>query len=167
MSIIQITDAAFAAFGRAVPGIPTQALMAVIARFPLPAQGMVYSPREDDLHALLDFTPWGEALYADMPYQLGYCAGSNDRADVLVRHGGSTYLQSDTAFDLLLAPRWDPHPRRCQIPADTLIELYGDTLRSAPLGRDFRILVLLPYATNTAWQGDALARNTWAVERKK
>ena len=153
----------FEEYARVVPGIPTETLMAAVRRFPLPETGMVYSPREDDLHAVLAFTPRGEALYADMPYQLGYCAGSNDRADTLVRHGGSTFLQSDTEIDLLLAHRWEQEPRRFRIPADTLVELFGDTLHSAPLGRNFRVLVILPFATNTAWQ-DGKSRNTWTVK---
>ena len=33
------------------------------------------------------------------------------------------------------------------------------------LCRDFRVLVLLPYATNTDWRGEdgVTARNTWSV----
>lgn len=152
-------DTKFAEYGRVVSGVPVEELMAVIQRFPLPAAGMAYSPREDDLHATLSFTPWGEELYADMPYQLGYVAGSNDRADTLVRHGGSTFLRSDTDIDLLLAHRWEDAPRRFRIPANTLVELYGDTLRSPPLGRDFRVLVILPFATNTEYGPSG--RNTW------
>ena len=160
MSAMNVHDAAFAEYGRIVSNVPTEQLMAVVEKFPLPEAGICYSPREDDLHGVLDFTPWGEGLYADMPYQLGYCAGSNGRAEVLARHGGSAYVQSDTDFDLLLAHRWEGAPRRFRIPAGVLVELYGDTLRSAPLGRDFRILVILPYATNTEWQ-DGARRNTW------
>ena len=153
----------FEEYARIVSNVSADELMAVVKGFPLPENGMVYSPREDDLHAVLAFIPWGEALYADMPYQLGYCAGSNDRADTLVRHGGSTFLQSDTEIDLLLAHRWEQEPRCFRIPADTLVELFGDTLRSAPLGRNFRVLVILPFATNTAWQ-DGKSRNTWTVK---
>ena len=156
----------FEEYARVVPGIPTETLMAAVRRFPLPETGMVYSPREDDLHAVLDFTPWGEALYADMPYQLGYCAGSNDRAEVLARHGGSAFVQSDTAFDLLLAHRWEDKPHRFRLPANTLVEIYGDTLRSAPLGSGFRVLVILPFATNTEWQ-DGKTRNTWFLPYDK
>ena len=150
----------FEEYGRIVPDVPADELMAVVRAFPLPEDGMVWSPREDDLHAVLSFTPWGEELYADMPYQLGYCAGSNDRADALARHGGSAYIQTDREIGLLLAHRWEDAPHRFRIPAGVLVELYGDTLRSAPLGRDFRILVILPYATNTEWR-DGASRNTW------
>lgn len=165
MNTLTITSAAFAEYGRLVEGIPTRPLMDILLSYPLPPSGMIYTPREDDLHARLDFTPWGERLFADMPYQLGWCGGSNDRAEVLVRHGGSAFLQSTVDIDLLLAHRWEKAPRRFRIPADTLIELYGDTLRSAPLGRDFRVLALLPYATNTDWRGEdgVTARNTWSV----
>lgn len=150
----------FEEYARVVPDVPTGELMAVVQAFPLPESGMIYSPREDDLHAVLSFTAWGEELYADMPYQLGCCAGSNDRGGTLARHGGSAFLQSDTEIELLLAHRWEAAPHRFRIPANTLVEIYGDTLRSAPLGRGFRILVILPYATNTEWQDGAM-RNTW------
>ena len=161
-----VLDPSFLPFGRMVPGVPLDGLLTVLAGYPLPASGMTYSPREDGLHARLEFTPWGERLYADMPYQLGYCAGSNAQADCLVRHGGSAFVCGLTDFDLDVAHRWDPRPQRFRVPARTLIELYGDTLRSAPLGRDFRILVVLPFATNTEWQGEdgVTARNTWQVK---
>ena len=74
--------------------------------------------------------------------------------------GGSAYIQTDREIELLLAHRWEDAPHRFRIPAGVLVELYGDTLRSAPLGRDFRILVILPYATNTEWRDGAM-RNTW------
>ena len=155
---------AFAAYGRIVPGVPVDMLMDVLAKQPMPGTGMKYEPREDDLHAVLGFTSYGERLFADMPYQLGWCAGRNENADVLVRHGGSAFLCGETDFELIVGHRWSRDTARFRIPAHTLIELYGDTLRSAPLGRDFRILVLLPYATNTEWtgaEGDAIRRNTW------
>ena len=156
-------DRAFLPYGRAVPDVPVDSLLAVVQGFALPEQGMVYSPREDDLHARLEFAPWGTALFADMPYQLGYCAGSNGSAEALVRHGGSAFVCGLTGFDLVVSHRWEHAPARFHVPAQVLIEIYGDTLRSAPLGADFRVLVLLPYATNTDWQGPegVTARNTW------
>lgn len=173
-SVLSIRDASFAPLGRAVSGVPLDGLRAALQTLPLPDSGMTYHPREDCLHAQLDFEPWGAQLFADLPYQLGWCAGSNERADCLVRHGGSGFLWSETAFDLLLAPRWDPRAlRRFRVPAQTLVELYGDTLRSAPLGTGFRLLAILPYATNTAYSApDPLdpalyARNTWRIALTK
>lgn len=158
-----VFDPAFLPYGKVIPDVPVDSLLAVVENFPLPGSGMAYSPREDDLHARLEFEPWGAALFADMPYQLGYCAGSNENADALVRHGGSAYVCGAADFDLIVSHRWERAPLRFRVPARTLIEIYGDTLRSAPLGRDFRVLVILPYATNTAWQGPegVIARNTW------
>ena len=163
-----VFDAAFLPYGRVVTDIQLKELLEVLAAFPLPKSGMIYSPREDDLHAVLDFAPFGARLYADMPYQLGYCAGSNSAADTLARHGGSAFICSLGDFEIRAAHRWESAAdmRRFRVPANTLVEIYGDTLRSAPLGRDFRILVILPFATNTEWrQGEeTLRRNTWLVK---
>ena len=166
MSSMHVFEPSFLPYGRVITGIPMADLMSVLAGFPLPEEGMVYSTREDDLHAQLDFEPWGAALYADMPYQLGYCAGSNARADALVRHGGSAYICGDSDFELIVRHRWEDTPARFAVPAHTLVELYGDTLRSAPLGRGFRILVILPFATNTEYPGGSgvPSRNTWQEE---
>ena len=158
-----VYDRAFLPYGRVIPDVPADSLMAVVAGFPLPERGMVYSPREDGLHAVLDFAPWGARLFADMPYQLGYCAGENDSADTLVRHGGSAFICGQNDVDLMVSHRWERAPVRFRVPAHTMVEIWGDTLRSAPLGAGFRVLVILPYATNTAWQGadGAIFRNTW------
>ncbi|MBQ9197433.1 MAG: DUF4867 family protein [Clostridia bacterium] len=160
-------DTSFGEYGRVVHGVPTEELMAAVQRFSLPDSGMVYSPREDDLHAVLSFTPWGARLFADMPYQLGYCAGSNQSADTLVRHGGSAFICGQSDFALAVRHRWEQSTKRFVIPAQTLVEIYGDTLRSAPLGEGFRVLALLPYATNTEWRGEdgIIARNTWQERR--
>ena len=163
MNSPSIFDKAFLPYGRPVLDMPVEGLMAVLRQFPLPAEGMVYSPREDNLHAQLDFEPFGTALYADLPYQLGYCAGSNADAATLVRHGGSAFICGESDFDLMVCHRWEDAPARFTVPAGALVEIYGDTLRSAPLGSGFRVLAILPYATNTEWQGPAgvMARNTW------
>ena len=169
MKQITVNDPAFAAFGRVIAGVPMEPLLAVLSRQTLPEEGMVYQPREDALHGEVYFTPWGAQLFADMPYQLGHCCGSNETADCLVCHGGSAFVISPQPFALLAAPRGGQGKGalRVQVPANTLTEIYGDTLRSAPLGRDFRVLVLLPYATNTGFRPEnpldaaLFARNTW------
>ena len=169
MNGIHLTDDAFSAYGHIISGIPAAELESAMLALPMPAKGFVYQPREDTLHALLGFAGWGTRLLADMPYQLGYCLGENERCSVLARHGGSTFVYGLTAFDLLLASRakGPAGSVRCTIPSGTFVELYGDTLRSAPLGRDMRILVIQPYATNTEFSasslsdGEVTARNTW------
>lgn len=156
-------DPKFEEYGRLIPDVPVDALLTVMERLPLPETGMTYSPREDDLHAQIGFEPWGTRLFADMPYQLGCCAGSNADAETMVRHGGSAFICGLSDFELAVSHRWKKAPERFRIPAGVLTEIYGDTLRSAPLGRDFRVLVILPFATNTEWQGEdgAIFRNTW------
>ena len=169
MNILSIQDAAFAPFGRAVSGVPLDALLSALEGLPLPDAGMAYQPREERLHALTGFEPFGERLFADLPYQLGWCAGANHQADCLVRHGGSAFIAGLSDFALTVSPRWVVSPQTFRIPARTLVEIYGDTLRSAPLGTDFRVLALLPYATNTAFSPSGAmdetlyARNTWRV----
>ena len=55
-------DAKFTEYGCIVPNIPADELMAVVKGFPLPENGMVYSPREDDLHAVLALCPISWAI---------------------------------------------------------------------------------------------------------
>ena len=175
MNGIHITDDAFSAYGRIVSCIPAAELESAMLALPRPEIGFIYQPREDTLHALMGFAGWGTRLLADMPYQLGYCLGENSRCNVLARHGGSTFIYSLTAFDLLLASRaaGPESTVRCTIPTGTFIELYGDTLRSAPLGRNMRILVIQPYATNTEFSdlslsdGELTGRNTWTYNIKE
>ena len=158
-----VFDQAFLPYGRPVTDVPTDEVMRALAGLPMPEEGMTYSPREDALHACLEFEPYGERLYADMPYQLGYCAGENESADTMVRHGGSAFVCGESEFTLAVRHRWESETERFTVPAGQLTEIYGDTLRSAPLGRGFRVLVILPFATNTDWQGadGAIFRNTW------
>ena len=180
MKLCSVYDEAFSAYGRVAGGVPVEALLNAVKKRPMGAEP-AYFPREETLHAVTEFESWGEAFFGGLPYELGYCtavrAGS---VEALVWHQGSGLYAGAQDFILPLALRADMKDgvvpadkvRLFRAPAGVALEVYGPTLRGAPqpCGGETRVLICLPYATNTeftpAIRANAvderlIARNTW------
>ena len=144
---------------------------------PLP-DAVVYTPREDKLHAAPDAEAIGEALFGGMPFQLGWCNGHNTLLNCLEYHRDSEFNLGTEAFILLLAKQDEMEngvldtakARAFRVPAGVLIEVYATTLHYAPCHADpakgFRVMVALPAGTNTDFclpgAPNPLDRQLWA-----
>ena len=179
MKIYSVSDQAFAVYGRVAAGYPVQGLMTELAAI-TPEPGQRYFPREERLHRAARSEECGDVFFGGLPYEWGWYIGSNQETDTMVFHSGSTLVCGLTDWTVRVALRSDVEKGRVPaekvltftVPAHTVVELYPNTLRSAPCG-DVRLLVGLPYATNTDYDPagrvtdvDALltARNTWQAK---
>lgn len=183
MKILSVFDAAFAPYGRVVEGYQLDGIMAALAETPLP-EAVVYTAKDDSLHAAPGAEALGEALYGGMPFQLGWCNGHNTRLNCLEFHRDSEFNLGTEDFILLIAKQEDivdnkldtAKVKAFRAPAGVLIECYATTLHYAPCHADpakgFRVLIALPAGTNTdyrpegganAWDSMLWARNKWLL----
>lgn len=171
MTIYEITDPAFARYGRIVTGVDTAPIIDALERLPL-GEGVDYTPSVPELEALEAADFFRDHVFAGMPIQMGYVAGHNTRLDCLEHHMCSEFVMDTEDVVLLLAKRDDvetvgdadaPFGVRARldtakvkafaVPAGTIVELYNSTLHFAPVGanetHEFRGLVVLSKGTNT------------------
>ena len=161
MTILPISDPAFASYGKILEGYDTQELLRTLeAATPLP-QGVEYVPSQPELEALPLTSLLASNAYGGMPIQMGWCNGHNTKLNCLEYHRDSELNCGTEDFILLLARMDDIAPdgtldtglvKAVRVPAGVLVEVYATTLHYAPCsaakGAGFRVLVALPKGTN-------------------
>lgn len=161
MTILPISDPAFASYGKILEGYDTQELLRTLeAATPLP-QGVEYVPSQPELEALPLTSLLASNVYGGMPIQMGWCNGHNTKLNCLEYHRDSELNCGTEDFILLLARMDDIAPdgtldtglvKAFRVPAGVLVEVYATTLHYAPCsaakGAGFRVLVALPKGTN-------------------
>ena len=161
MTILPISDPAFASYGKILEGYDTQELLRTLeAATPLP-QGVEYVPSQPELEALPLTSLLASNDYGGMPIQMGWCNGHNTKLNCLEYHRDSELNCGTEDFILLLARMDDIAPdgtldtglvKAFRVPAGVLVEVYATTLHYAPCsaakGAGFRVLVALPKGTN-------------------
>ena len=161
MTILPISDPAFASYGKILEGYDTQELLRTLeAATPLP-QGVEYVPSQPELEALPLTSLLASNAYGGMPIQMGWCNGHNTKLNCLEYHRDSELNCGTEDFILLLARMNDIAPdgtldtglvKAFRVPAGVLVEVYATTLHYAPCsaakGAGFRVLVALPKGTN-------------------
>lgn len=171
MNIVEITDPAFAQYGRIVNGVNVDPIVDVLKTLPL-GDEVTYVPSEPRLEELPAAAFFRDHVFAGMPIQMGYVTGRNSRLDCLEHHMCSEFVMDTEDVVLLLAKRddveivGDPDAqfgvrarldtakvKAFAVPAGCIIELYNSTLHFAPCGandrHEFRGLVVLSKGTNT------------------
>lgn len=160
MTILPISDPAFASYGKILEGYDTQELLRTLeAATPLP-QGVEYVPSQPELEALPLTSLLASNAYGGMPIQMGWCNGHNTKLNCLEYHRDSELNLGSRDFILLVAKREDMEDGRLDTakvqafhcPAGVLVEVYATTLHYAPCsakkGAGFRVLIVLPLGTN-------------------
>ena len=161
MTILPISDPAFASYGKILEGYDTQELLRTLeAATPLP-QGVEYVPSQPELEALPLTSLLASNAYGGMPFQMGWCNGHNTKLNCLEYHRDSELNCGTEDFILLLARMDNIAPdgtldtglvKAFRVPAGVLVEVYATTLHYAPCsaakGAGFRVLVALPKGTN-------------------
>ncbi len=182
MEIKKVTDSTFAKYGRVLKNIDFSDFLKALNETPL-TDSVVYEPSVDSLEALPVFEELQDQVYGEMPIQIGYCNGRNDRLNALEYHRGSEI--NIAADDVILLLGWLPDVtpeftydtskvEAFLLPKGTGVELYGTTLHYAPCsveGRSFRVAIVLPEETNFPLttdhlQGEAAlltAKNKWLI----
>ena len=161
MTILPISDPAFASYGKVLEGYDTQDLLRTLeAATPLP-EGVEYVPSQPELESLPLTAQLSSNAYGGMPIQMGWCNGHNTKLNCLEYHRDSELNCGTEDFILLLARMEDIAPdgtldtdrvKAFRVPAGVLVEVYATTLHYAPCsaakGAGFRVLVVLPKGTN-------------------
>lgn len=182
--VYSVYDPEFSDYGFIAEGYPLHGIRAALGVLKLPDENG-YVPREETLHAAPDAETCGDRIFADMPYQWGYCGGVPAKVEALRFHSGPQFSLGTGDFLLLLAKRQEiengvidaAKAKVFRIPAEVPIVLYGDTLRSLPRScggdENVRILDALLFATNSHLNQlqpmgpqDAMivARNAWQAK---
>lgn len=185
MVIHKVTDPEFRKYGRVLKGIDVEALVAKMQETPLP-EGVVYEPSVDILEELPVYKAFQDMVYGEMPIQIGYCNGHNNKLNAVEYHRSSEINVGATDMILLLG--WQPDIRddftydtslieAFLVPKGCAVEIYATTLHYAPCGVNgagFRGVVVLPKDTNLPLKlshkegEDRLlaARNKWLIAHK-
>ena len=182
MKINQLTDAEFKKYGRVVKGIDFTQLLAKMEETPLP-KDVAYEPSVELLEETSTYKELQNAVYGELPIQIGYCNGNNYLLNALEYHRSSEIdiaandlivllgcerdITEDFTYDTSLIEAF-------LVPKGVGIELYATTLHYAPCNAKetgFRCVIVLPKGTNlpldVKHQGgeDGLitAKNKWLI----
>ena len=160
MEIISVYDERFRPYGRVVQEFDCGELLRVMESTPVP-EGTVYVASDPELEKLSVFRELEQRFFGDMPIQMGYCNGHNQKLNALEYHKSSEWNLACTDLILLVGKRQDVDGRTFTydtknveaflVPAGTAVETYSTTLHYAPCGVDgkgFRFVVVLPKGTN-------------------
>lgn len=183
MKIYSVYDAEFAPYGRVIPDLDAAELLARLEEVsPAPTDAVIYVPSDSALEALDIFPRLRDGVYGGMPVQIGYCNGTNHIMNALEYHRGAEVNIPTTDVILLLALQSDMDEnfmldsacvRAFRVPAGVSVIVYETALHYAPVGDEFRCIVVLPRDTNTdlpapvenPCREDRLlyARNKWLI----
>ncbi len=159
MEILSINSPEFQAYGRVVDNVDFAQLLEVLKKTPV-TEGVVYEPSVKMLEITNTFTQLKEITYGEMPIQIGFCNGHNNRLNALEYHKDSEVNVMATDAILLLGLRSEMEEdftydtakvKAFLVPAGTAVEVYATSLHYAPCGvagRKFQTAVVLPKGTN-------------------
>lgn len=160
MEIKKVTDPAFKAYGKVVSGYDLSQLLQAMEKTPLP-EDTIYVPSDPQLESLFVCRQMEKNLYGQLPVQVGYCNGHNQKLNALEYHRTSEINVAVTDLVLMLGKQQDIQEdytydtslvEAFLVPAGTAIEVYATTLHYAPCHVNeggFRCVVILPKDTNT------------------
>ena len=161
MTILPVSDPAFAPYGRVVEGYDTDALLGVLCeKTPKPEEGTMYEPSVAALETLPASAAFSSRFYGGMPVQVGCCNGHNTVLNCLEYHRDSELNIPADDVIFLVATMTDIQDgvldtsavRAFSAKAGEVVELYATTLHYAPCSAEmqegFRVAVVLPKGTN-------------------
>ena len=178
MEIIDVHDPRFLQFGRVLQG-DFKKILNLLQATPMPEQGMIYVGSDPQLEEADILSSFSQNFYGDMPVQVGYCNGHNQKLNCLEYHKGNEINMANEDFILLLASFFDIENGKLdtskvvafRVPAGVAVEVYATSLHYAPCGihgSGFKTLVVLPRNTNEAIplnprDPSLWARNKWLL----
>jgi len=164
MKILNVTDPAFAAYGRIVDNVDFTGLVQEMKKTPLP-DGVVYEPSIEALESLPVFEELSRVAYGEMPIQIGYCNGHNVMLNALEYHRDSEINVAATDAVLMLGLMSEVEADHTYdtskikaffVPAGMAVEVYATTLHYAPCQANdggFQVAIVLPRGTNYPLKG--------------
>ncbi|MBP3542593.1 MAG: DUF4867 family protein [Lachnospiraceae bacterium] len=187
MTVHKVTDEAFKKYGKVITSLELTDIVKEMESTPLP-EDVVYVPSVTELEKLPIYEALQTMSYGELPIQIGYCNGHNNKLNALEYHRSSEINIAATDLILLLGMQQDitddytydtAKVEAFLLPAGTAVEVYATTLHYAPCsveGNGFRCVVVLPKDTNLpldkshgASAEDKLitAKNKWLIAHKE
>lgn len=183
MKIQNITDSAFRQYGRIIRDIDFSELLRRTAETTPVPEDVVYVPSAAQLETLTAYRELQEKTYGELPIQIGYCNGHNQKLNALEYHRSSEIDIAVTDLVLMLGRQQDiggdftydtSQVEAFLVPAGTAVELYATTLHYAPCHvakEGFQCVVVLPRDTNlelsvshtVGEDGHLTAKNKWLL----
>ncbi len=158
MEIKNITDKAFAKYGRVVNDVSFAGLVDALGKIRI-TEATVYEPSVSALEIAMSEMD-RNILFGESNIQIGYCGGHNQKLNAVEYHRSSEINVAATDAILMLGSRTDVTDTYSYdtglmeaflVPAGTAVELYATTLHYAPCGVDgagFMVGIILPKGTN-------------------
>lgn len=186
MVVHNVNSEAFRKYGNTITSLELSEIVTVMNNTPLP-EDVIYVPSVAELERLPIYEDLQTITYGELPIQIGYCNGHNNKLNALEYHRSSEINIAATDLILLLGMQQDitgdytydtSKVEAFLVPAGTAIEVYATTLHYAPCGVDgngFRCVVVLPRDTNLPLDKahgvcaeDKLitAKNKWLIAHK-
>ena len=107
LPIYSVHDAKFAEYGRVITGLPTDELLAAAKKIEAPAEGSKYEASVPALEQTDFAKPMQDALFGELPAQVGYCWGHNTTMNAMEWHTSSEINVAVTPLVLILGRRAD------------------------------------------------------------
>lgn len=179
LALYDVTDPAFAAYGRIVE-MDTAEILRVADAMARPTEGAAYLPSVDAFEALPIHKEITERIFGTLPTQTGYCHGRNSSLDATEWHHSSELNIAVTPIVLILGKRKDfdkdgvmdsADMKAFLLPRGIAVEVYGDSTHYCAIqvsDEGFGAVVALPKDTNTALDTPVtdpllFAKNKWLV----
>ena len=183
MKIYNVTDPQFRKYGQVLTGYDFIEIVEKMQETPLP-DGVVYEPSVKELEELPIFEQLKSQGFGEIPIQIGYCNGHNNKLNAVEYHRTSEINIGATDMIVLLGLQQDIKEdytydtsliEAFLIPKGVGVEFFATTLHYAPCSANeggFRGVVVLPKGTNyplsdehKAGNEDALlaATNKWLI----
>lgn len=168
MNILSVKDPAFGAYGRVVDNVDMTQLIQALKETPIP-EDVAYEPSVPELEAVDAYERLSVVTYGEMPIQIGYCNGHNNKLNALEYHRDSEINVAATDAVLLLGLKAEVEEdftydtskvKAFLVPAGTAVEIYATTLHYAPCGvagEGFQVAIVLPKGTNYPLKGSHAA----------
>lgn len=136
MKIYRVEDPRFKKYGSIIEGYDFSQLIKAMQEKPIP-QSVEYMASDPKLEALPIFHQFSEGFWGDMPVELGYCMGHNQKLNALEFHRSSEVNIASTDYIVLLGLLQDvdehynydtSNVEAFYVSAGTAVEFFATTL---------------------------------------
>ena len=192
MVIRNIEDEGFRPYGKVLTqGYDVSELVTLLKPKDAPTDSVIYVPSVKEFEALPISKQIANEMYGQMPIQVGYCNGSNQRLDAVEYHRDSEVGIAGSDFVILVGKQQDIRDdftydsakiEAFLVKEGTIFEMYATTLHYAPCSVEntpFRNIVILPKGTNGELEPKAeqsndnqeanllFAKNKWLIAHEE
>ena len=178
IKLYTVNDAEFAKYGK-ILDLDCSELISEAEKTDFPSEGSAYVPSMEKFEALPIQKTFSDEIYGEMPIQIGYCYGRNNKLNAFEWHKSSEINVAVTDFVLLLARLEEikdgyinsSHAKAFYVQKGQCIEVYATSLHFCPCeasNQGFGCVVVLPRGTNLPLEktyDDRLLfrRNKWLI----